>query len=485
MKNNFFISGLCLLTASQTMEAQDNKPENVNILFIQVDQHRYDCTGFSGKGLVKTPNIDKLASEGVIFTNSYSCIPTSCPARQSLISGKWPEQHKGLWNYDITLPVTPFNGPTWTEKLSEKDIKMGYVGKWHVSDRKSPKDFGFDDYVPEWSYNNWRKKNNLPDYVWQDSRWVMGGYDPVDKMQSRTHWLAQRVIEMIKKYQSEGKKWHVRFDTSDPHLPCYPVREFLAMYDKEKIQEWPNYRDDLSNKPYIQRQQIYNWELEDSNWEMWQGYLQRYFANITQLDDAVGMVIEALKEMGVYDNTFIVYTTDHGDAAGSHNMVDKHYVMYEEEVHVPLVMKIPGVSHRIIDRFVNNQLDMAATFCDMYQLDYKTQGESLLPLIEEKKEASDWREYAFSNYNGQQFGLFVQRMIRDKRMKYVWNLTDTDELYDLESDPWELNNLVYSKEYKAELVRLRKALYEDLKQRKDPLIWQNAAKRQLIDNKKL
>jgi len=79
----------------------------------------------------------------------------------------------------------------------------------------------------------------------------------------------------------------------------------------------------------------------------------------------------------------------------------------------------------------------------------------------------------------------VQRMIRDKRMKYVWNLTDTDELYDLESDPWELNNLVYSKEYKAELVRLRKALYEDLKQRKDPLIWQNAAKRQLIDNKKL
>lgn len=134
------------------------------------------------------------------------------------------------------------------------------------------------------------------------------------------------------------------------------------MYDKNKIQEWPNYKDNLSNKPYIQRQQIYNWELEDSDWKMWQGYLQRYFGNITQLDDAVGMVIEALKEMGVYDNTLIVYTTDHGDAAGSHNMVDKHYVMYEEEVHVPLVMKIPGVPHRIVDQFVNNQLDMAATF---------------------------------------------------------------------------------------------------------------------------
>ena len=139
----------------------------------------------------------------------------------------------------------------------------------------------------------------------------MGGYDPVDKMQSRTHWLAQRVIEMIKKYQSEGKKWHIRFDTSDPHLPCYPVREFLEMYDKNKIQEWPNYKDNLSNKPYIQRQQIYNWELEDSDWKMWQGYLQRYFGNITQLDDAVGMVIEALKEMGVYDNTLIVLSLIH------------------------------------------------------------------------------------------------------------------------------------------------------------------------------
>ena len=67
------------------------------------------------------------------------------------------------------------------------------------------KDFGFDDYVPEWSYNNWRKKNNLPDYVWQDSRWVMGGYDPVDKMQSRTHWLAQRVIEMIRNINPKVK----------------------------------------------------------------------------------------------------------------------------------------------------------------------------------------------------------------------------------------------------------------------------------------
>lgn len=481
MKLNFLL--LSLVEFPLSLCAQISEINKTNILFIQADQHRYDCTGFSGRGLVKTPNIDKLAEEGVVFKNSYSCIPTSCPARQCLLSGQWPEKHRGLWNYDITLPVTPFEGPTWTAKLSEEDIRMGYVGKWHVSDRKTPKDFGFDDYVDEWSYNGWRKGNKLPDYVWGDERWAMGGYDPVCKEQSRTHWLAQHVIDLIKKYNAEGKAWHIRFDTSDPHLPCYPLREFLDMYDKNSIQEWGNFRDDLKGKPYIQRQQIYNWELENVSWEMWQGYLQRYFANITQLDDAIGMVINVLKELGIYDNTVIVYTSDHGDAGGCHNMVDKHYVMYEEEVHVPLVMKIPGVKHHVVNEFVNNQLDMAAFMCDFYQLDYQTQGESLMPLI--KNEAVNWRKYAFSNYNGQQFGLFVQRMVRDSRMKYVWNLTDVDELYDLEKDPWELHNLIYDKEYKQELTRLRKALYEDLKKRKDPLVRQDAAKRQLIDNVKL
>ena len=473
--------GLTLLTSA----AWGQELNEMNVLFIQADQHRYDCTGYSGKSMAKTPNIDRLAQEGIQFMNSYSCIPTSCPARQCLLSGKWPEQHKGLWNYDITLPITPFNGPTWTEQLADTNIKMGYVGKWHVHATKTPKDFGFDDYVSEWWYNDWRKKNKLPDYIWLDSMWVMGGVDPVDKMQSRTHWLAQQAIDMIKRYQQDGKKWHIRLDTSDPHLPCYPVREFLEMYKKEDIPEWGNYQDKFKNKPYIQSQQIYNWKLENSDWALWQGYLQRYFANITQLDDAIGMVVSELKKMGLFENTIIIYTSDHGDAGGSHNMIDKHYVMYEEEVHVPLIMRIPGVQSKKIDQFINNQLDMAATLCDLYGLNYSTQGESIIPLIMNDTDSCSWREYAFSNYNGQQFGLFVQRMIRDKNMKYVWNLTDTDELYDLVKDPWEMNNLIKDKKYRASLQRLRKELYEDLKRRKDPLVWQDAAKRQLIENIKL
>ena len=463
----------------------DEKWKNMNVLFIQADQHRYDCIGYSGHSQAKTPHLDQLARQGITFQSSYSCIPTSCPARQSLLSGYWPERHKGLWNYDITLPVTSFTGPTWTQELAKQDLKMGYVGKWHVHPSKDPRHFGFDDYISEQDYNRWRKKQGISDYVSQDSMWAMGGYDPAPKESTRTHWLARKAVELIGRYQADGKQWHVRLETSDPHLPCYPVREFLQMYSPQDIPEWGNYHDTFENKPYIQQQQIYNWRLEDTDWSLWQGYLQRYFANITQLDDAIGMVLSELEEMGVLDNTIIVYTSDHGDAAGSHNMVDKHYVMYEEVTHVPLIIKLPGVQPKNIRAFVNNQLDMAATFCQLYHLNYQTQGESLFPLILTENATDTWRKYAFSNYNGQQFGLYVQRMIRGERFKYVWNMTDVDELYDLQDDPWELKNLIKEEAYSEELRILRKELYDDLKKRKDPLVWQDATKRQLLENMKL
>ncbi|MDY0104074.1 MAG: sulfatase-like hydrolase/transferase [Lentimicrobium sp.] len=459
------------------------KPKKYNILFIQADQHRYDCIGYSGVSKALTPNLDKLASESFRFTNSFSCIPTSCPARQSLLTGLWPEKHKGLWNYDITLPVTLFNERTWTQELAESGVQLGYVGKWHVHPTKTPLDFGFSRYISEWSYDQWRKTNNILKYT-QDSIWAMGGSDPAKLEDTRTHWLANKAIQLIKEFSDNGTPWHVRLETSDPHLPCYPVQQYLEMYNPEEIPEWGNFRDKFKNKPYIQKQQILNWNLENMKWKSWQTYIQRYYANITQLDDAIGKVINALKEMGIYDNTIIVYTSDHGDMAGSHNMLDKHYVMYEEVVRVPLLVRIPNskISPGKIKSFVNNQIDFAATMTDYYGLTHKTQGASLMPFFELDESEVKWREYAFSNYNGQQFGLFVMRMIRDKKLKYVWNMTDVDELYDLEKDPFELKNHIKNKKYKKDLVRLRKELFEDLRRRQDPLVWQAGVRRQLLDN---
>jgi arylsulfatase A-like enzyme len=467
-----------------SVKAQNTK--SPNILFIQCDQFRYDCQGKTNP-MVKTPNIDKLTSEGMFFANAFTPIPTCCPTRQTFISGFWPEQHKGLWNYDITLPVALFDEHTWTEDLKSSGYNQAYAGKWHVDPVKTPLDFGFNKYVSDTDYYLWRKTQNLPEAipVIKDFIW-MGGMDPVSLEKTHTHWLAQKAIDQIKIFKNEGKPWHMRLEFVEPHLPNNPTAEFLNLYEVADIRPWGNFPDDLVNKPYIQKQQLYNWSIENYTWKEWSVYMQHYYAMISQTDDAVGRVLKALKELGLSENTIVIFTSDHGDAAGSHGLMDKHYVMYDEEVHVPLVIKWPGVvkPNSRSDKFVINSLDLSATIPQMAGFEFmQSQGSSLVPLLKGEN-PEKWRKYAFSNYNGQQFGLYVQRMIRNEKWKYIWNLTDIDELYDLVHDPWEMNNLISNNTYNKVLAELRHDLYNDLKNRKDPMASNWAGEKQLLEGKK-
>lgn len=458
-----------------------------NILLIHCDQQRYDCLGYTGNDIVSTPNIDRLAAQGMRFDRAYTPIATSCPARQCLLSGLWPESHGGLWNYDISLPVRLFDSPTWTERLQQSGYAAGYVGKWHVHPVKTPLDFGFDEYIPYSRYTEWKAGNKIESNAVETgkTKW-MGGYSDMPKEDSRTHWLVGQAIGLIEKFEAEGRPWHLRLDHPEPHLPCVPVREFYDLYADTAFPEWGNFRDGFEDKPRIHKQQVYNWGLEDYSWEDWEEYLRGYFGMISQLDDAIGILLAALENMGIMNKTMVVYTTDHGDAAGSHRMIDKHYVTYEEEVHVPLIIRWDGVveAGTMCDKFVIHELDLAATFSDLAGLGFETQGASLLPLLKGES-PENWREYGFSNYNGQQFGLYVSRMIRDGRYKYVWNPTDMDEFYDLESDPWEMHNAIGDPAYERHIERMRRALYEDLQKRSDPVANSSSgAKQQLIDNKK-
>jgi arylsulfatase A-like enzyme len=258
------------------------------------------------------------------------------------------------------------------------------------------------------------------------------------------------------------------------------------MYKAENIPAWKNFADKYENKPYIQKQMKFNWGLENAKWEQWARYMQRYYAMISQVDDAVGLVLKTLDELNLTNNTVVIYTADHGDAAGSHGFIDKHYVMYDEEVHIPFIVRWPGIIKpgTVNQNFIMQELDMAATLPAIAGVAWKCQGANLLPLFKGEN-PTDWRKYAFSNYNGQQFGLFVQRMIRNNDYKYVWNMTDTDEFYDLNADPFEMKNQIKSPKYAAQIASMRKDLYEDLVKREDPLIRQQATKFQLINGKKV
>ncbi len=469
-----------------------------NILLIEADQHRYDCTGRAGHPLVQTPHIDRLAAEGVWFSHAFTPIPTCCPARQSLLCGRWPQVHGGLWNYGTGLPIVLFDQPTWTESLAAEGYSLGYVGKWEVHPTRSPREFGFQDVVTAKDYAVWRKGRGLPDPRPDDialsilkdkpvARWF-GGVDPVVVEQSRPYWYADQTIALMRRYHAEGRPWHLRLDFEEPHLPCFPAIPFAEMYPPESIPPWGSFVETFAGKPYIQRQQLASWGTEELTWREWSVYLSHYLGMVSQIDAAVGRVLAALDDLGVADSTLVIYTTDHGDNCGGHRLIDKHYIMYEDVVHVPLVMRWPerfpaGVTR---DEFVEHALDLASTVCEAAGLPIPEayEGRSLLPLCRGER-VDDWRQDVVSVYNGAQFGLYMQRMLRDNRCKYVWNPTDVDELYDLQADPWELTNLIEHPAYAETLADMRARLLERLTAQGDALVRTDWMKHQLAQGSKL
>ncbi len=474
-----------------------NKP---NVLLIVPDQQRYDCIGYSNMYPVKTPNIDRLASEGVWFSNAYTPTPLCCPARQALLNGRRPEAFGALWNYDITLKIPALEPTeyTWTKELNEYGYKTGYVGKWHVNPEHDPTEYGFDDYVDLREYNAFREERYPKAKFIEGDRIVRRiGKDSVPVEHSRTHWLANQAISLMQKYLKKGEPWHIRLDFPEPHLPCRPAGHFANMYSPEDIPMWGSFNDEFVDKPYIQKQQLYSWGIENYTWKDWAPIVAMYYGIVSQVDDAMGKVIEKLDELGIAENTIVIYTSDHGDACGGHRMMDKHYILYDDVVRVPFIIRWPAKIKAGFkcDSFVMHFLDIPPTILEIVGLKSKDffHGRSLLPFLEGKKVAN-WRKEAVSTYNGQQFGLYTQRMIRNSHWKYIWNTTDVDELYNLDEDPNELINLIHDKSYADLVTKLRRRLYEVLlhqedglvvKTRGDSLMANRWMKNQLLNSRKL
>lgn len=464
-------------------------PAQPNILLIVSDQHRLDCVGASNDYPVSTPNLDALAAAGVWFSSAYTPIPLCTPARQALLTGLRPEVNGTLWNYDAGshIPALSPDSYSWPRELGAQGYRSHYAGKWHVNPDHDPTAFGYDEYVSMEDYDRWRAAEQLPEPA--SAGWA-GSVDPVTVDQARTHWLAQHTVEFI---QNGGDgPWHARIDFVEPHLPCHPVTEFADRYAPEDIPPWRNFADPLINKPYIQRQQLLNWEVENYTWDDWAPIVAKYYAAIAQMDDAVGRVLAALEASGEAENTIVIYTTDHGDMNGSHRMMDKHYVMYDDVVRVPLIMRWPGVIEPAsqVDAFAYNMLDLPATITSLVGATAPphTQGAALFdpesrPLT--PSAAVRDRTHVVSTYNGQQFGLFTQRMLRTRDWKYVWNPTDLDELYDLHADPEEFVNVIGDEAHTALIADLRRRLYDHLSAEGDSMIANEWLSRQLLQSRKL
>ncbi|NOZ23568.1 MAG: sulfatase-like hydrolase/transferase [Planctomycetes bacterium] len=467
-------------------------PDRPNVLLFFVDQQRFDTLGLNGHPTCKTPALDRMASEGVNFTRAYSCCGLCSPARSSVMTGLYPHSHGQLTNthdWQTRRFLDP-KIPTFARMLSDAGYHTSYVGKVHLSSPESPLQYGFREWHRP--YHQYLKERGLKPTANQwgavdqdgligprfgpDStcfRWPFAATCTGPVESHREYWRAEEGIRILeeraKDRKDNGTPFFLRIDFPGPHLPFIIPEPYASMYDTGEIPEPPEFAETFERKPYMHAQMPRLWQTEGTDWAFWQPIVAKYWGYVTFLDHLIGRVMDRLRDLGLEDNTAVFYTTDHGDTCGSRRMFDKGYCMYEELYHIPFIASWPGVwSSGQSDRFINH-MDLMPTFLELagIQPPEGLDARSIQPLLEGKA-PDDWATDAYAEFHGMQWGLYSQRMVRAERYKLVFNAPDIDELYDLESDPAELKNLIDDPDVADVQHEMYRRLFRRMQETGDP-----------------
>ncbi len=446
-----------------------------NILLFVTDQHQRSTIGAYGSKLVKTPNLDALAAQGLTFDRCYTGCGLCSPIRSSLFTGTYPHDHGVLTNIHLHPIRTelPPEKDILTPKMKDAGYQLGYVGKWHVANKYSPLDFGFDQYVSLSDYGAYRKELGIPlpeeamNYVTPVS-----AVDPIPVEQCRPAFLADNAIRMMQEFSEDKERpFFIRLDFHGPHLPNVIPEPYASMYSLDDIEKPSTFDEDLSNKPGVQSIKRKHWEMEDMQWSTFREHMQRYYGEVTLLDHQMGRVLEELDKLGLADDTIVMFTCDHGDTMGEHRIWNKDYTMYDQIYRIPFIARWPGVIKPGTrqDAFISQMLDLTPTLLELSgaALPEGLHGLSLLPLF--KNEAQERRDDAFSQFHGSHMGLYSMRMIETDSYKYVLHCNDIDELYDLKNDPDESTNLAENAAFAEVLKDMKYRMVEWLRKTNDHL----------------
>ncbi len=454
-----------------------NDKKQPNILLILTDQHRLSALGCYGNTPCKTPNIDRLAKEGVRFENAYTTCPVCTPARATIISGQYPHQHgmtsncgyhtAAVWN----IPDHPRMLP---RRLIQQGYRCGYTGKWHMcpeeNNRESfnlkvphhvPSTLGFEgqDFMGHGGggyryreYQDYLERNKLELKLERNVNsakniWPNFGIQKGGKEATVDHFLANNTMALIDKFRAAEQPFFIWHNHWGPHEPYYPVEEFFAPYRNVSIPPWPNFESTagfVNNQHQIKTHP----DTRNLNWDLLQEAIRHYYAFTTQIDDQIGRILSHLEQTGALDDTIIVFTSDHGETLGSHGgMMDKGFSHFEEIQRVGMIVRYPE-KYRPKDCAPGSVRSELASLIDMYptflelsgippdQLD--AQGLSLHGLLDGR--ASSWREEVFVEFYGLYTGT-TMFSCRSGDWKYGWNPNSVDELYNLADDPYETINL--------------------------------------------
>ncbi|TYK66261.1 sulfatase-like hydrolase/transferase [Colwellia echini] len=480
-----------------------NKTKQPNVLILFFDDMRFDTFSYRG-GPVNTPNIDALAAESTRFDNAMTTTGLCSPSRAAMFTGRWG--HKNGLDDNVEL----FHSRKYQLDTSEGGLikravdtgyYVGYVGKWHIGPQ-GPKIRGAQ-FVREHADTRVRKDRHYVPYddVASIKRYEKGILDEGDEKHVYYQTLPGKNTdthaydkvrfgkEMLRAAANQDKPFFGVVSFNQPHPPYRVPEPYASMFDPNDIEMPSNYTQDRTMKPMAQDRILWPWHevghMTDLDWRRSRSF---YYGAIAMVDDIVGELLDTAKEVGLYDDLYIVLVGDQGSMIGEHNLFDKGPYAYDEVMRIPLLIRNPTQQPRIVNKQVS-LIDIAPTLAELMALpnDGDVDGRSLNQLIAKGDIADQGREdtalYAYEWYNGSWFGL---RAIRTATSKFVWYPGDNrDELYDLTKDAGEMNNLIFDTNYHDELIRLTGLLEKELIRTEDPSleVFQHHMKTILKQNK--
>ena len=478
------LAALSILFPGTSASAAEARP---NIIFIFADDHAAHAIGAYGSKINRTPNIDRIASEGMLFRNAFCANSICTPSRATILTGKHSHLN-GTYNIGDW-----FDGSQQTvQKLFQQSgYQTALVGKWHLTTDPT----GFDYWnilVGQGPYYN-------PPMIENGRREKHIGYT--------TDIITDLTLRWLKTQRDAGKPFVLMHQHKSPHRPWDPDPKHFELYEDEQIPEPPNLFDDYATRTDAARDQklMIARDLNDRDlklappanltpeqrklWDAFYGpikarfessrfteegltkwkyqrYIKDYLRCVASMDDNIGRLLDYLDESGLARNTVVIYSSDQGFFLGEHGYFDKRY-MYEESMRMPLIVRWPGVAKAGSENtdLVQN-IDYAQTLLDIAGVEQPDdmQGRSLVPLLRAQT-PQDWRQslyYHYYNYPAVH-GVYRHYGVRTHRHKLIrYYDVDQWELYDLENDPREMNNVYddpayvkVSEELKAALKRLQ------------------------------
>lgn len=451
-----------------------------NVLVIMVDQLRADILRAYGGLICETPAIDQFMRQSRVFDRAYTPLSVCAPARASLLTGQYPHNHGVLSNDGQLLPGVLRDSP---QLLSRQLERLGYdrwyIGKWHLGGGDNlPFDCGLPgqqfaghgeggyDY-PE--YLSYLAKLDLQlkladgprSFGWHSYGDLAGG-DQADV----SAFLTDAAIRFLDGWSERGRvdPFFVWVNYWGPHEPYLPSDERLRQYDGVNIPPWPNFPDESPLRPRVHDLKIPP-ESRGAGWQFWEDAVRHYFGSMSLIDGQIGRLLDWIESSGNASDTIVIFAADHGESLGAHGCQDKGHFMYEETYKIPLAIRCPGYPPGRDDNLVS-LVDLYPTIMELVAgedyINDSCDGRSLIDLLRGgaiRGGGVPWRQALVAEFHGL-VTPFTQRMIVERRYKYIWNMGDLDELYDLESDPHEVANLIRDPNSVSVLERLQDQLLE-------------------------